>query len=65
MSTLLKRTLLIIGAIALVFPSGALAQGKEYKIFTIDEYVKMSNPDPGIAAGEKVLRFGRCESTDS
>jgi mannose-6-phosphate isomerase-like protein (cupin superfamily) len=30
-----------------LLPSGALAQGKEYKIFTIDEYVKMSNPDPG------------------
>lgn len=47
MHTLLMRTLLIIGAIAFLFPSGVLAQGKEYKIFTIDEYVKMDNPDPG------------------
>lgn len=47
MRTLLMRTLLIIGAIVFLFPSGVLAQGKEYKIFTVDEYVKMSNPDPG------------------
>ncbi|HYB19594.1 MAG TPA: cupin domain-containing protein [Thermodesulfobacteriota bacterium] len=31
----------------LLFPSGLLAQGKEYKIFTVDEFVKMDNPEPG------------------
>jgi len=41
------RTLVIIGAIVFLFPSNVLAQGKEYKIFTVDEYVKMDNPDPG------------------
>jgi len=47
MRILLKSTLFIFAVISLLFPSGALSQGKEYKIFTIDEYVKMSNPDAG------------------
>ena len=33
--------------VVLLFPSGVLARGKEYKVFTVDEYVKMSNPEPG------------------
>ena len=47
MRTLVMRTLIIIGAIVFLLPSDVLAQGKEYKIFTVDEYVKMDNPDPG------------------
>jgi len=47
MRTLVMRTLVIIGAIVFLLPSNVLAQGKEYKIFTVDEYVKMDNPDPG------------------
>jgi len=47
MHTLVMRTLVIIGAIVFLLPSNVLAQGKEYKIFTVDEYVKMDNPDPG------------------
>ncbi len=47
MRILLRPTLFTIAVISLLFPSGALGQGKEYKIFTIDEYAKMSNPDPG------------------
>lgn len=47
MRILPKSTLFIFAVISLLLPSGALSQGKEYKIFTIDEYVKMSNPDPG------------------
>ena len=43
------RKVCIIGFcfVALLVPPGLLAQEKEYKIFTVDEYIRMDNPEPG------------------